>query len=54
VVAKKLRRHYIGIEIDEHYYCLAEHRLALAAEEQGVQGYAGSVFWERNILAKLY
>jgi len=45
VVAKKLRRHYIGIEIDEFYCCLAERRLDLAEEDHRIQGHADGVFW---------
>ena len=48
VVAKKLNRHYIGVEIDETYSCLAEKRLKLADRVTGIQGYADGVFWERN------
>ncbi len=51
VVAKKLRRHYIGIEIDELYCCLAERRLDMAGVDQNIQGYTDGVFWERNTLA---
>ncbi len=51
VVAKKLDRHYIGIEIDDLYCCLAERRLEMAVRNKSIQGYAGSVFWERNTLA---
>lgn len=51
VVAKKLKRHYIGIEIDEFYCCLAERRLDIAEEDESIQGYADGVFWERNTLA---
>jgi site-specific DNA-methyltransferase (adenine-specific) len=51
VVAKKLKRQYIGVEIDEQYACLAEKRLALAEENAAIQGYAGGFFWERNTLA---
>jgi len=51
VVAKKLKRHYIGIEIDEFYCCLAERRLDMAEEDQSIQGYTDGVFWERNTLA---
>jgi site-specific DNA-methyltransferase (adenine-specific) len=48
VVAKKLSRHYVGVEIDETYCCLAEKRLEMAETDPVIQGYANSVFWERN------
>ena len=50
VVAKKTERNYIGIELDPLYCCLAEKRLALAAQERSIQGYAEGIFWERNSL----
>ncbi|MEO0457618.1 MAG: DNA methyltransferase [Cyanobacteria bacterium P01_A01_bin.114] len=50
VVAKKLRRQYVGVERDELYCCLAEKRLAFADEDRTIQGYAEAVFWERNTL----
>ncbi len=50
VVAKKLKRAYVGIEIDETYACLAEKRLALADVDQTIQGYTDGHFWERNSL----
>lgn len=48
VVAKKLGRHYVGVEIDETYCCLAEKRLDLARENDRIQGYEDGLFWERN------
>lgn len=50
VVAKKLDRRYIGIEIDETYCCLAEKRLEMANFDRHIQGYEDGVFWERNTL----
>ncbi len=51
VVAKKLGRHYVGVEIDLGYCCLTEKRLALADHNVAIQGYAEGVFWERNSLS---
>ena len=48
VVAKKLGRHYLGVEVDETYCCLAQRRLELASTEPNIQGYVDGVFWERN------
>jgi len=50
VVARKLDRRFLGIEIDERYACLALKRVELANDDPSIQGYAGSVFWERNSL----
>ncbi|MEO0708288.1 MAG: site-specific DNA-methyltransferase [Cyanobacteria bacterium J06649_5] len=49
VVAKKLGRHYVGIEQEMLYCCLAEKRLALADEDDTIQGYGDGYFWERNV-----
>ena len=50
VVAKKLERHFVGIEIDKTYCCLAEKRLEMAESDASIQGYSDGVFWERNTL----
>lgn len=48
VVAKKLNRHFLGIEINEEYCMLAMKRLAMADDDSHIQGYEEGVFWERN------
>lgn len=48
VVARKLGRHYLGVEIDETFCCLAQKRLELAKTDRSIQGYVDGVFWERN------
>jgi site-specific DNA-methyltransferase (adenine-specific) len=48
VVAKKLGRRFLGIEIDMTFACLAEKRLQLAERAPAIQGYDGGVFLERN------
>jgi site-specific DNA-methyltransferase (adenine-specific) len=50
VVAKKLGRKYVGVEIDETYCALAEKRLVMAEDAKGIQGYQDGVFLERNTL----
>jgi len=49
-VARKLNRHFVGIEIDENYAALAAKRVELARHDTAIQGYANGVFWERNTL----
>ncbi len=48
VVAKKLGRHFCGIEQNHQYCCWALKRLAIADSVPSIQGYADGVFWERN------
>ena len=49
VVAKKLGRNYLGIEMNEEYCLWAEKRLTLADENPRIQGYENGVFKERNM-----
>ncbi len=51
VVAKKLNRHYLGVEIEPQYCVWAEQRLEMANMDTTIQGYTGGIFWERNSLS---
>lgn len=48
VVAKKLDRHYVGVEFNPQYIAWAEKRLEMAEADATIQGYTDGVFWERN------
>lgn len=48
VVARKLGRHYIGIEVEEEYCLWAAKRLQMAETDTSIQGFSDGVFWERN------
>ena len=50
VVAKKLNRNFVMIEIDEEYCLYAIKRLKMAEVDKSIQGYVDDVFWERNSL----
>jgi site-specific DNA-methyltransferase (adenine-specific) len=52
VTAKKLKRNFIGIELEEYFCQLAEKRLELAENDTKIQGFTGGVFWERNTLSQ--
>lgn len=52
VVAKKLNRHYLGVEIKKQYCVWAEQRLEMANGSTEIQGYFDKVFWERNSLSE--
>jgi len=48
VVAAKLGRTYVGVELDPVYCAIAEKRLANAEQNRAIQGYTDGVFWDRN------
>lgn len=48
VAAKKLDRHYIGVEKNSRYCVWAQQRLEMAETDKKIQGYEDGVFWERN------
>ncbi len=50
VVARKLNRHFCGVEMNEDYCLLAAKRLQMAQTDKTIQGYVDGVFWERNTL----
>lgn len=52
VVAKKLGRNFIGVEINEEYCLWAAKRLIMAEHDTSIQGYSDGIFWERNSLAQ--
>ncbi len=52
VVASKLGRRYIGIEVDKRYCLIAQKRLQEAEKDKNIQGYVDGVFWERNAFNK--
>lgn len=52
VAAKKLNRHFLGIENEEQYCLWAEQRLEMAEINKGIQGYVNGIFWERNSLSE--
>ncbi len=51
VVAKKLNRRFLGIELSEEYCAVSARRLEAAETDNDIQGYTDGVFWERNTLA---
>lgn len=52
VVAKKVGRRYLGVELDEIFCCYARKRLDLTDSDTTIQGYADGMFWERNTFSK--
>lgn len=54
VTAKKLGRHFIGIEQNEQYCVWTEKRLEMADTDKSIQGFSDGVFWERNSVIGRY
>ncbi len=52
VVAKKLKRNFVGIETDESYCLITEKRLLIAEDDNSIQGFSDGVFWDRNSQVK--
>ena len=50
VTAKKLGRHYLGIEREKDYAALAEKRLEKAETDKTIQGFENGIFKTRNAL----
>ncbi len=48
VTAKKLRRNFVCVEMNNEYCCWGQKRLLRASAGDAIQGYADNVFWERN------
>ena len=49
VVAKKLKRHFIGIEKEKEYVALAIRRLEIADNDSRIQGFEDGIFKPRNM-----
>lgn len=52
VVAKKLNRNFLAVEIEKEYCFYALKRLEMADIDKKIQGYENNVFYERNSLKK--
>ena len=50
VVAKKLGRNFVGIELDKKFAAISAKRLDMVDIDKTIQGYTDGVFWERNSL----
>lgn len=48
VVARKLGRHFCGVEMNVEYCLYAAKRLRRALSDNTIQGYSDGIFWERN------
>lgn len=52
VVARKLNRHFLGVDVSPEYCLWAAKRMQNALSDTEIQGYADGVFWERNSLGE--
>lgn len=52
VTAKKLKRNFCGVELDEYYCLLSQKRLVLADTDKSIQGFKDGLFWDRNTLSE--
>lgn len=50
VVARKLGRRFLGVDLNELYCLWAQKRLNHAETDTNIQGFSDGVFWERNTL----
>jgi site-specific DNA-methyltransferase (adenine-specific) len=48
--AKKLGRHFVGIEREAEYAAISAKRIDDAEKDKRIQGFSDGVFWERNSL----
>ena len=53
VVAKKLARNFVMVEINQEYCLYAIKRLVESQKKPNIQGYENGVFWERNTLKQM-
>jgi len=50
VVANKLNRNFVGVELDQKYSSIALKRLDNLEINSAIQGFRDGIFWERNSL----
>ena len=48
VVAAKLHRQYLSIDLNKQYCLWTLKRLEMAKQDKSIQGYQDGVFWQRN------
>lgn len=50
VAAKKLKRNFCGVELDEKFAAICVKRLKISDTNNSIQGFSDGIFWERNSL----